>query len=48
MGRGNPLIFFRPPIAIPLMLLALFFLPTMVEGGRTPFSTSPTGQINPF
>jgi putative tricarboxylic transport membrane protein len=30
MGRGNPLIFFRPPIALPLMLLALFlfFLPT--------------------
>ena len=31
MGRGNPLIFFRPPIALPLMLLALllFFLPTI-------------------
>jgi putative tricarboxylic transport membrane protein len=31
MGRGNPLIFFRPPIALPLMLLALFlfFLPSM-------------------
>jgi putative tricarboxylic transport membrane protein len=31
MGRGNPLIFFRPPIALPLMLLALFlfFLPTL-------------------
>ena len=30
MGRGNPLFFFRPPIALPLMLLALFlfFLPT--------------------
>jgi putative tricarboxylic transport membrane protein len=30
MGRGNPLIFFRPPIALPLMLLALFlfFLPS--------------------
>jgi putative tricarboxylic transport membrane protein len=24
MGRGNPLIFFRPPIALPLMLLAIF------------------------
>ncbi len=24
MGRGNPLIFFRPPIALPLMLIALF------------------------
>jgi putative tricarboxylic transport membrane protein len=31
MGRGNPIIFFRPPIALPLMLLALFlfFLPTL-------------------
>src|SRR5512135_1069488 len=31
MGRGNPLIFFRPPIALPLMLIALvlFFLPTI-------------------
>jgi putative tricarboxylic transport membrane protein len=31
MGRGNPLIFFRPPIALPLMLLALFlfFWPTV-------------------
>jgi len=30
MGRGNPVIFFRPPIALPLMLLALFlfFLPS--------------------
>jgi putative tricarboxylic transport membrane protein len=30
MGHGNPIIFFRPPIALPLMLLALFlfFLPT--------------------
>src|SRR5512135_779901 len=24
MGRGNPLIFFRPPIALPLTVLALF------------------------
>jgi TctA family transporter len=24
MGHGNPLIFFRPPIALPLMLIALF------------------------
>ena len=23
MGHGNPLIFFRPPIALPLMLLAI-------------------------
>jgi putative tricarboxylic transport membrane protein len=31
MGHGNPLIFFRPPIALPLMLLALFlfFWPTI-------------------
>jgi putative tricarboxylic transport membrane protein len=31
MGHGNPIIFFRPPIALPLMLLALFlfFLPTL-------------------
>jgi putative tricarboxylic transport membrane protein len=31
MGRGNPLIFFRPPIALPLMLIALFlfFWPTI-------------------
>jgi putative tricarboxylic transport membrane protein len=31
MGHGNPLIFFRPPIALPLMLLALllFFWPTV-------------------
>jgi putative tricarboxylic transport membrane protein len=31
MGRGNPLIFFRPPIALPLMVLALllFFWPTI-------------------
>ena len=31
MGRGNPLIFFRPPIALPLMLfaLALFVWPTI-------------------
>ena len=33
MGRGNPLIFFRPPIALPLMLVALFlfFLPTLTK-----------------
>lgn len=33
MGRGNPLIFFRPPIALPLMLLALFlfFLPSFMK-----------------
>ncbi len=33
MGRGNPLIFFRPPIALPLMLLALFlfFSPTLFK-----------------
>jgi putative tricarboxylic transport membrane protein len=31
MGRGNPIIFFRPPIALPLVILALFlfFLPTL-------------------
>ena len=31
MGRGNPLIFFRPPIALPLTLIALllFFWPTI-------------------
>jgi putative tricarboxylic transport membrane protein len=31
MGRGNPLIFFRPPIALPLMVLAiiLFLWPTI-------------------
>jgi putative tricarboxylic transport membrane protein len=31
MGRGNPLIFFRPPIALPLTVLALllFFWPTI-------------------
>ena len=31
MGHGNPLIFFRPPIALPLMLIALFlfFWPTI-------------------
>jgi TctA family transporter len=31
MGRGNPLIFFRPPIGLPLMILALalFFWPTI-------------------
>jgi putative tricarboxylic transport membrane protein len=31
MGHGNPLVFFRPPIALPLMVLALFlfFLPMM-------------------
>jgi putative tricarboxylic transport membrane protein len=23
MGRGNPLIFFKPPIALPLMLLSI-------------------------
>ncbi len=30
MGRGNPMIFFKPPIGLPLMVLALllFFLPT--------------------
>jgi putative tricarboxylic transport membrane protein len=33
MGRGNPIIFFRPPIALPLMLLALFlfFSPTLSD-----------------
>jgi putative tricarboxylic transport membrane protein len=33
MGRGNPLIFFKPPIALPLMLVALFlfFLPTFTK-----------------
>jgi TctA family transporter len=33
MGHGNPLIFFRPPIALPLMLLALFlfFSPTIFK-----------------
>lgn len=25
MGRGNPLIFFRPPIALPLMIISLLF-----------------------
>jgi putative tricarboxylic transport membrane protein len=31
MGHGSPLIFFRPPIALPLMLIALFlfFWPTI-------------------
>jgi TctA family transporter len=34
MGHGNPLIFFRPPIALPLMLIALFlfFWPTISKG----------------
>jgi putative tricarboxylic transport membrane protein len=33
MGGGNPIIFFRPPIALPLMLLALllFFWPTLSD-----------------
>jgi putative tricarboxylic transport membrane protein len=33
MGHGNPLIFFRPPIALPLMLIALFlfFSPTIFK-----------------
>jgi putative tricarboxylic transport membrane protein len=33
MGRGNPLIFFRPPIALPLMLIALFLFlsPTLLK-----------------
>jgi putative tricarboxylic transport membrane protein len=33
MGHGNPLIFLRPPIALPLTLLALFlfFLPTFTK-----------------
>jgi len=36
MGRGNPIIFFRPPIALPLMLLALFlfFSPTLFKWKR--------------
>ena len=36
MGRGNPLIFFKPPIALPLMLVALFlfFLPTFTKWKR--------------
>jgi len=37
MGRGTPLIFFRPPIALPLMLLALFlfFLPSFSKWKRS-------------
>jgi putative tricarboxylic transport membrane protein len=33
MGRGNPIIFFRPPIALPLMLVALFLFlsPTLLK-----------------
>jgi putative tricarboxylic transport membrane protein len=35
MGRGNPLIFFRPPIALPLMVIALsFFLWPTLSGWR--------------
>jgi putative tricarboxylic transport membrane protein len=36
MGRGNPIIFFRPPIALPLVILALFlfFLPTLSKWKR--------------
>jgi hypothetical protein len=36
MGRGSPLIFFRPPIALPLMLLALFlfFSPNPFQDGK--------------
>jgi putative tricarboxylic transport membrane protein len=38
MGRGNPLIFFRPPIALPLMLIALFlfFWPTISKWIKRP------------
>jgi putative tricarboxylic transport membrane protein len=33
MGHGNPLVFFRPPIALPLMLLAIFlFLWPTISG----------------
>jgi putative tricarboxylic transport membrane protein len=46
MGRGNPLIFFRPPIALPLMLLALFlfFLPSLSKWKKKLFEkkTMPT------
>jgi putative tricarboxylic transport membrane protein len=37
MGDGSPLIFFRPPIALPLMLFALFlfFWPTISKWRKT-------------
>jgi TctA family transporter len=43
MGHGSPLIFFRPPIALPLMLIALFlfFWPT-ISKWRKKISTKKT------
>jgi putative tricarboxylic transport membrane protein len=50
MGRGSPAIFFRPPIALPIMVLALviFFWPAISaakgklrSGGKPPTSLSP-------
>jgi putative tricarboxylic transport membrane protein len=31
MGQGNPLVFFRPPLALPIMVVALliFFWPVI-------------------
>jgi putative tricarboxylic transport membrane protein len=47
MGQGNPIVFFRPPIALPIMILALviFFWPAIdalkkrIKGRKQPPST---------
>jgi len=36
MGQGSPLIFFKPPLALPIMIAALiiFFWPLIYAGTR--------------
>ena len=44
MGHGNPLVFFRPPIALPLMILAIFlFLWPMISSWKQKMSAKKAG-----
>ncbi len=44
MGRGNPLVFFRPPIALPLMILAIFlFLWPTISSWKQKMSAKKAG-----
>jgi putative tricarboxylic transport membrane protein len=52
MGQGSPVVFFRPPIALPIMVLALviFFWPAIdaakkrIKGRKQPPATPPSAQ----
>jgi len=44
MGHGNPLVFFRPPIALPLMILAIFlFLWPTISSWKQKMSAKKAG-----